>query len=275
MGNPKDDNELKVANVVLYLALLGSGIYAGAGPEGIYRFSKETYITPGRSTFGLWFLIHLLLLGFIVYQFTDNGKKIIVDRIGWRFPRLLALNLVYVFVRTNEAYFVRSSVVAMAATTVTDIYNQVKKYHGDLNINDKLWIHLPFSLYYGWSTTWINAIGFDMYGIDASTHEAGIFTKCFVFLALVEMTYTLFWDGKPESPVPESTKDDVVASIAVTWSLFAIFEYQRSSAFVHWAAFAFTILSLFGVLKGLQNQLNGRHETRVPDGRPASRVPGS
>lgn len=36
----------------------------------------------------MWSLVHLLLLGTMFYQFTERGKSIIVDSIGWRFAIL-------------------------------------------------------------------------------------------------------------------------------------------------------------------------------------------
>jgi hypothetical protein len=36
----------------------------------------------------VWSLIHLLLLGTMVYQFTERGKAIVIDSIGWRFVLL-------------------------------------------------------------------------------------------------------------------------------------------------------------------------------------------
>ena len=37
-------------------------------------------------------LIHLLLLGTIIYQFFDHGKTVIIDGISWRFPLLALLS---------------------------------------------------------------------------------------------------------------------------------------------------------------------------------------
>ena len=36
----------------------------------------------------MWSLVHLLLLGTMFYQFTERGKSIIIDSIGWRFAIL-------------------------------------------------------------------------------------------------------------------------------------------------------------------------------------------
>jgi hypothetical protein len=46
-----------------------------------------------------------------------------------------------------------------------------------------------------------------------------------------------------------TAEGDLPAAIAITWSLFAIFEHQRTP-FIHWSALGFAILSLVWVLKG-------------------------
>ncbi len=57
------------------------------------------------STDGLYrSLIHLLLLGTIIYQFTPDGKKVIIDGISWRFPLLAALNAIYVNLWASKHY---------------------------------------------------------------------------------------------------------------------------------------------------------------------------
>lgn len=259
MGDWKDGILLKVANVVVYFAFLGSNIYTVAGHEGNYSYSsgKETYFTPAPYAFGIWSLIHLLLLGYIVYQFTENGKKTIIDGIGWRFPLLAVLNLVYVNVWARGHYIVAFIFALLVSSTVSHIYYVVKKHHAGENIHDELWVHLPFSLYHGWTTVLVVITAFEGFGVNALTHKAGVFTKVFVFLGL------LFLEATAAAYAFQSTEGDVAASIAITWSLFAIFEHQRSSAFVHWAALAFALISLFSVVKSLYGLLTGRRGSGV------------
>lgn len=49
-------------------------------------------------------LIHILLLGTIIYQFFDDGKLVIVDGISWRFPLLGLLNAIYVNLWASQHY---------------------------------------------------------------------------------------------------------------------------------------------------------------------------
>lgn len=257
MGDWKDGILLKVANIVVYFAFLGSNVYTVAGPDHNYSSGKETYFTPAPYAFGIWSLIHILLLGYIVYQFTDNGKKTIIDGIGWRFPLLAVLNLVYVNVWTKGHYIIAFIFALLVSSTVSHIYYVVKKHHAGENIHDELWVHLPFSLYHGWTTVLVVLTAFEAFGVNALSHPAGVFTKVFVFLGL------LFLEATAAAYAFQSTEGDVAASIAITWSLFAIFEHQRSSKFVHWAALAFALISLFSVVKSLYGLLTGRRGSGV------------
>jgi hypothetical protein len=70
----------------------------------MYGSSKEVYITPAPMAFWVWSLIHLLLLGTMFFQFTERGKEIIVDSIGWRFALLGVFNTVYIFFWSRHWY---------------------------------------------------------------------------------------------------------------------------------------------------------------------------
>lgn len=99
--------------------------------------------------------------------------------------------------------------------------------------------------------------------MDASKHHhPGVWTKVFVFLALYALFTTLFLQSHllllPHRFFFEATaaayafstpEGDLPAAIAITWSLFAIFEHQQDP-FIHWSALAFALLSLVWVIKG-------------------------
>ncbi|KAF8585774.1 hypothetical protein K439DRAFT_1409679 [Ramaria rubella] len=240
----KDGIFLKIVNVIVYFVFLGSNVYTVATPEGVYRLGKETYFTPASYSFAIWSLIHLLLLGAIVYQFFDAGKRTIIDGIGWRFPLLAVLNAIYVNVWSRQHYVVAFIFALLVSSTVSHIYFVVKKHHASENLNDELWIHLPFSLYHGWTTVLVLLTAFEAFGVNAATTPPGIFTKVLVFLAL------LFLEATSAAYAFSSPEGDLAASIAIAWGLFAIFARQHNP-FIHWSALAFSLLSLFWILKSL------------------------
>ncbi|KAH9935555.1 uncharacterized protein B0H18DRAFT_976228 [Fomitopsis serialis] len=236
---------LKIINVIVYFAFLGSNIYTVAGPNDIYYSGKETYITPAPWAFLIWSLIHVLLLGTIIYQFFDGGKQVIIDGIGWRLPLLAVLNVVYVHLWAAHQYIIAFVFALFVSSAVTHIYYVVKKYHESASIPDEIFVHLPFSLYHGWTTLLVVLTAFEAFGVDATTTRAGVWTKVFAFLALffLEATATAYAFSSPEGDLP--------ASIAIAWSLWAIFAHQRYPAFIHWSALAFSILALVWVFKAV------------------------
>ncbi|KAH9055881.1 hypothetical protein EDB83DRAFT_2391693 [Lactarius deliciosus] len=241
--NWKDDISLKVINVLVYLLFLGSNISTIFVPSDIYFKGKETYITPSPWAFLIWSLIHLLLLGTVVYQFTPDGKKVIIDGISWRFPLLGILNAIYVNLWASKQYVLAFVLALLVSSAVTHIYYVVKKSHSPTNLADELFVHLPFSLYHGWTTILVVLTAFEAFGTNAWNHPPGVWTKVFVFLGLFffEATAAAYAFSTPEGDLP--------AAIAITWSLFAIFDRQHSP-FIHWSALVFALLSLIWVLKG-------------------------
>ncbi|KZT10982.1 uncharacterized protein LAESUDRAFT_672626 [Laetiporus sulphureus 93-53] len=240
-----NDLALQITNVIVYILFLGSNIYTVAGPTDIYYSGKNTYITPAPWAFLIWSLIHLLLFGTIIYQFFPGGKKAIIDGVSWRFPLLGVLNAIYISVWAHHHYIVAFVFALFVSSAVTHIYYIIKKYHEPQNIPDELFVHLPFSLYHGWTTLLVVLTAFEAFGVDADTHPAGLWTKVFVFLGL------LFLEATAATYAFSSPEGDLPASIAIAWSLWAIFAQQRSPAFIHWSALAFSILACVWVGKAV------------------------
>ncbi|KAF8331924.1 uncharacterized protein EI90DRAFT_2919376 [Cantharellus anzutake] len=243
-----DNIILKVVNIVAYLLLAGSNIYNVAGPG--YSSGKETYVTPASWVFYIWWLIHLLLFGFIIYQFYPAGKKTIIDGISWRFSFLLVLNAIYVNTWATHHYRVALIFALFVSSTVSHIYWIIKKHHQREQWPDELFIHLPFSLYHGWTLVLVILSIFEAFGVNALKHSPGVITKVLVFLAL------LFLESTSVAYAYSSEEGDLAGAIAIAWSLWAIFDQQRSDEFIHWSAFAFALLSLFSVAKALWSTIS-------------------
>jgi hypothetical protein len=241
----KDGILLKVVNVFVYLFFLGSNVYTIVSPDrDVYANIKQTYFTPSNWAFFAWSIIHFLLLGTIVYQFTSvHAKTVIIDGISWRFPLVAILNAVFITLWAHHQYIAAFILSLLVAATVSNIYYVVKKNHSSESIGDELFVHLPFSMWHGWTTVLILLSAFDAFGVNALTHHAKIWTKVFVFLAL------FFLEVTAAAYAFSSTEGDLPGAVVISWTLWAIFDNQRSSPFIHWSALAFAILSVFPVLK--------------------------
>lgn len=97
----------------------------------------------------VWSLIHLLLLGTMVYQFTARGTQVVVNSINWRFALLGVLNSVYVYLWTRHWYVPAFILSLLVSATVSQIYYVVKKDHKEGGLAEEAFVHLPFSLYHG------------------------------------------------------------------------------------------------------------------------------
>jgi len=239
----RDGLWLKLLNVVVYFLFLGSNISTFFVPTNVYYHGKETYITPSAWAFVIWSLIHLLLLGTIFYQFTPEGKRIIIDAISWRFAVLGVLNAVYVNLWASNHSVIAFIFALLVSSAVTHIYYIVKKLHVPSSKFDEIFVHLPFSLWHGWTTVLVILTAFEAFGTNAAIHPPGVWTKVFVFLGL------FFFEGTAAAYAFSTPEGDLPAAIAITWSLFAIFDHQHNP-FIHWSALAFALLSLIWVVKG-------------------------
>jgi hypothetical protein len=241
----KDGLFHKIINVLVYFFFLGSNIYTVAAPGNVYGSARETYVMPAPWVFLIWSLIHLLLLGTIVYQFFPLGKQVIIDGISWRFALLGILNAVYVSLWARHYYVLAFIFALFVSSAVTHIYYSIKKHHVASSLCEELFVHLPFSLYHGWTTVLVVLTAFEAFGVDAAKHAPGVWTKIFVFLAL------LFLEATAAGYAFSSKEGDLFASIAIAWALFGIFAHQTSSPFIHWTALVFAVFTLLWVAKGV------------------------
>lgn len=174
----------KIVNVGSYSLFSWSNYYAIASPHSVYGNIKQTYFTPAVWAFFAWPIVHFLLLGTIIYQFTSaHAKATVIDRISWWFPILTILNSIFVAVWAYDysiAAFVLSFFVFWA---VNRIYF-IKKDHSPESLGDAFFVHLPFSTWHGWAVVNIFFTAFEAFGTDATIRPADIPTEVGVFLSL-------------------------------------------------------------------------------------------
>ncbi|CAE6433001.1 unnamed protein product [Rhizoctonia solani] len=238
MGNWKDGIFLKIANVLAYFVLLGSNVYIYTKSDGDYRSGKETYFTPAPYAFGIWPVIHLLWLGLLVYQFTENGTKTIVE-VGWKFPAVAISSAVYIYVWAKGNYTLAFMFIYTASDWAVKLRKALNE-HPSKGFHDGLWVRFLVSLFSGWVSILFVVVLFEAFGV-ASSEPAGTATKGFVILGMISLVCTAPADAFQEPGA-------LGGSIAIAWGLFTIFEHQRSDAIVHWSALLFATVSLLSVL---------------------------
>ncbi|CAG8841103.1 8177_t:CDS:2, partial [Gigaspora margarita] len=136
---------IKISNALAYVFLLSANIYSGLeGDEGgsPYHNSHETYITPAPFVFGVWGLIHLLLGGFVIYQFWDSANEVVVDVVHWHFVCIALLNTLWLTLWENDYLIFAAIVVLFISGQISYVYYSLLKTqfaaHG---LTDFLFMH--------------------------------------------------------------------------------------------------------------------------------------
>lgn len=160
--NTKRSNSrlLPVLNIVAFAAVLLINYLSNALPingrtAGEISDALPSFFTPAGYTFSIWGLIYLALTGFIVYQALPAQRNAAFQqRIGWLFIVSSIANIGWLFAWHYGYYVV--SVVFMLALLVTliTIYLRLRigRPQATTNWQQKLFVHVPFSLYMGWIT---------------------------------------------------------------------------------------------------------------------------
>ncbi len=112
--------------------------------------------TPAALTFFIWGVIYILLGGYILYQFGFFSKKDgsfskdLIEKIGMLFTISSIANTAWMFVWHYRSIGI--SLAMMAVILVCLIIINIKIGKAELPVREKLFIRLPFSIYFGWIT---------------------------------------------------------------------------------------------------------------------------
>ncbi|KAI6125037.1 hypothetical protein EDD16DRAFT_1559480 [Pisolithus croceorrhizus] len=225
---------------------MGGNVYTVISPWDVYYSGKETYFTPASWSFFIWPLIHMLILGTCIYQFSGRGKEVIIERIGWKLPLLDFLNAMYIYSWTIQEYRYENLANIQARSKRRSCATSATKF----------FLHLPFSLYHGWTVCLVFMSAFEAFGVNAVTEPADVWTK----VALVDFSYAY-----------SAIEGDLPSCLAITWYLFAVVVQADSRT-----ALGFAIFSLCWVMRcliGLELKYRGRRN-RLGFGDETSRLLG-
>jgi len=144
---------LVIVGVVLTLLvnyLATAGVLNGITPPEISD-ALLTKFTPANYAFAIWSIIYTFVIGFAIYQALppqrDNPK---LEGVRELFIASCALNILWTFAWHYEFYFL--SLVFMVGILLTMIGIHMRAGIGKSAAvwGERLWVHLPFSLYLAW-----------------------------------------------------------------------------------------------------------------------------
>ena len=180
---------LPVLNIIAFVAVVFVNFLSNALPLN-GRTAAEisdalpSYFTPAGSTFSIWGLIYLTLLGYVIYQALPAQRDApFRQQIGPLFILSSVANIGWLFA-WHYGYFVLS-IGVMVALLITLIAIYVRLRVGlpgaASTIWQKLFVHLPFSFYLGWITVATIAnvagvagghLGWDGFGVSGPVWSA-------------------------------------------------------------------------------------------------------
>lgn len=157
----KHENGTKSLVTLSYLAMVAINAAAVLLPiNGVStKQVSDTYanlFAPAGFTFAVWSIIYFLLGGFVVYQWTRPKKQSILShqstmkKIRWLFIGSSILNSLWLV--AWQYFYLTASVLIMLGLLGILIYTSWLLTKNKLIIKDKLWVRLPFDVYFGWIT---------------------------------------------------------------------------------------------------------------------------
>ncbi|KAF0383895.1 putative membrane permease [Gigaspora margarita] len=263
----------KLGNSLAYVFLLGTNLYSDLGPnqaKSPYFLSHTTYITPAYFTFYVWFLIHLLLGGFVIYQFFPDNDKIIAEGINFHFFAIALLNSLWLFLWEIDFLFLGFIVILFVLLQISYVYWNLKKNHfRSDDIFQTLFIHAPFSLYHAWiliiavltiyaTFTPARPIAYDPAVIgniepvtdETITDTSSVYYESPTILVQILVILGLLFMECTAIGYIEKFRGDLAGAAVIAWTLYGVWSEQQD-AIIRWTAFVLALITTLHILKPL------------------------
>ena len=211
---------LKPANIALYIltiivnSLAGGTTLIGGRLTSTISDSNPTLITPAGYVFSIWGIIYILLGAFVVYQaLPSRSNRGFTERIGWLFVLSSIINIIWIFVWQFEYLVVSVALIFMLLATLIAIYVRLGVGKSKIGLDDRLAVHLPFSVYLGWITvasianvaTALVSVNWNGGGISPETWAILVVAVALVITVLMLVT-----------------RKDIAYSLVIIWALVGI-----------------------------------------------------
>ena len=152
---------IKLFVAITFIGMITVNFLANALPiagnaTGAISDAYPNLFAPQGLTFSIWGLIYLLVLGFTLYhlglfrQKSDQNNAQLLDKIGVLFIISSTANIAWIFAWHYE--IIPLSLVLMVVILVSLMMKIITLSKHSLTGNEKFFLRLPFSIYFGWIT---------------------------------------------------------------------------------------------------------------------------
>lgn len=174
---------IKYAVIISYVVMIAANALANILPinglnTGEVSDSFPNLFAPAGLTFAIWGVIYLLLGAYSLYQLglfqkeKTPAQEELLNYVGTLFTISSIANTIWIFAWHYKIIGISLVLMVVILVCLILINQRVKK--AELTSSQKLFIRLPFSVYFGWIsvamianvTTWLVDIGWDGFGIS-------------------------------------------------------------------------------------------------------------
>jgi benzodiazapine receptor len=215
---------LQAINIVAYIVtvavngLAGSTTLLGGVTSADVSDKYPTLVTPAGFTFAIWGVIYTLLALFVVYQaLPRNRDKPFLGQVGIFFALSSVFNICWLLLWHYDLISYSVILMLLLLASLILVYLRLDIGRVAVSLKERLFVHLPFSVYLGWISiatianisVALTAAGWDRVGIEAATW-AVIIIGVAVVLSLIML----------------ATRRDVAFNLVVVWALLGILVNQ-------------------------------------------------
>jgi hypothetical protein len=176
--------KLKIVNTVTFITMVVVNALAAALPingmdPGQISDSYPNLFAPTGFTFSIWGVIYIMLALFVIYQWgAFKGKSEVnldeVKKIGWLFAISSLINTAWIF--SWHYQIIPLSWILMLGILISLIIINNRLSESKMSGAEKLFVRLPFSIYFGWITvatiantvTMLVSFGWNGFGVSES-----------------------------------------------------------------------------------------------------------
>ncbi len=217
---------LKWLNVIAFVltvivnSLAGSTTLIGGVNTAQVSDANPTLITPAGYVFAIWGIIYILLAVFVIYQVRPSQKdKDYHRRIGWLFVLSCLANILWLFTWQYAQLGLSVLLMILLLFSLIMIYLRLDIGRSSAPRNEKLAVHLPFSVYLGWITiatiadisATLVSLNWDGLGISQ--------TAWAILIVIVALLITMLMIA---------IRKDVAYSLVIVWALVGISAKQSA-----------------------------------------------
>jgi hypothetical protein len=173
---------------------------------------------PSGITFAIWGVIYILLILFAIYQARDFFKKEKIEmpyltKITHFFLLASAANIIWIFLWHYEQVGLSLLAMIVLLISLIAIYLNLNIGQEKVSLKEKMFIHIPFSVYLGWITvatianitSLLVTIGWDGFGISDVAWT--VIVLCIATLLTIIILYK---------------RKDIAYSLVILWALVGI-----------------------------------------------------